>query len=125
MSAFDFVTGFFVCAEKRIQFCVFGFLLGRDLNGEENVEWGLLLPGAPVAAQTPVDVVRASVPPDVLSALEQDLCGHDHGSRSPSARQQCRIHRFRKSGVWSDPTKNQCLPCVSRIDSRRWLSRRL
>ena len=59
----------------------------EDLNGEENVEWGLLPPGIPVAVQTPLDVVRASVPPYVLSALEQDMCEHDHGSRSPSATQ--------------------------------------
>ena len=59
----------------------------EDLNGKENVEWGLLLPGAPVAAQTPLDAVRANVPPEVLSALEQDLCEHDHGIRSPSATQ--------------------------------------
>ena len=31
----------------------------EDLNGEDNVEWGLLPPGVPVAVQTPLDVVEA------------------------------------------------------------------
>ena len=44
----------------------------EDLNDDENVEWGLLRPEAPVAAH-PADMVRGSVPPDVLSALEHDL----------------------------------------------------
>ena len=58
----------------------------EDLNEDDNVEWGLLPPESPVAAH-PADIVRGSVPPDVLSALEQDLCEQGHGSRSPSANQ--------------------------------------
>ena len=50
----------------------------EDLNGAENVEWGLTpLPG-------PVQTTSHSVPVDVLSALEQGLCEDVPGSRSPS-----------------------------------------
>ena len=69
----------------------------EDLNDDEDVEWGLLLPKTPVAAH-PADMVRGSVPPDVLSALEQDLCEHGHGSQSPSANQVSAVQEYTGSG---------------------------
>ena len=47
----------------------------EDLNSNEDVEWGLTPP--PRTVQTP----SHSVPLDVLSALEQDLCENVHGSQ--------------------------------------------
>ena len=67
-----------VLTRTRFHFCSW-------VKFRRQVEWGLLPLEAPVA--DPADVVHGSVPPDVLSALEQDWCEHDLGSQSPSANQ--------------------------------------
>ena len=77
---------------------------------------GFVASGAPVADQTPADVVRGSVPSDILSALEQDLCEHSWKPISVA---------IQVSTVQNSPVQEigrlvkphqESVPCVSRTE---------
>ena len=80
----------------------------EDLNSHDDVEWGLIPPPT------------HSVPLDVLSALEQDLCENVHGSQFPL---DARVQEMHRDGVPPQFAKEWCWSQVTAVHSRHVFGR--